>query len=195
MAPASCAGVKRRTVLIVSETDPSSGSRSVDEHRRLAREARVRCAVVTVSDTRTPETDSGGDLIRQRLHDAGHEVVRSIIVNDEPDQVAHLLDGHFADAAQAVLFTGGTGISERDRTYEAISGRLERTLPGFGEIFRMLSFAEIGAAAMLSRAVAGTHRGRLVVCMPGSPNAVRLAMDRLVVPELAHLVWELTRHR
>lgn len=180
---------------VVSDTDPETPSRSVDEHRRLARQEIIRCAVVTVSDTRTPETDSGGDLLRQRLCDGGHQVVNSVIVKDEPDQVAALLEGNFADGVHAIFLTGGTGISERDRTYEAVSGLLERTLPGFGELFRMLSFEEIGAAAMLSRAVAGTHRGRLVMCMPGSPNAVRLAMDRLVVPELAHLVWELNRHR
>lgn len=163
-------------------------------HRGLAGDAPVRCAVITVSDTRTPETDGGGDTIVAHLTEGGHTVVARTIAPDEPAAVRDLIVGDFAADARAILTTGGTGIAGRDTTYEAITGVLEKTIPGFGELFRMLSFAEVGAAAMLSRAVAGTHRGRVVIAMPGSPNAVRLAMERLVVPELRHLVWEIGRH-
>ena len=132
--------------------------------------------------------------MRDRLERAGHRIDFYRIVKDEPDQILALLD-HLANETtiQVVLFNGGTGISKRDTTYDALAGRLEKTLPGFGELFRMLSYGEIGAAAMLSRATAGTYRGRLVFSMPGSSNAVRLAMDQLIVPELEHLAWELTR--
>jgi len=154
----------------------------------------VRVAVVTASDTRTPENDTGGDLIVQRVTEAGHEVVHREIVGDDPELIGGLLDRIVETTdAQLVLVTGGTGIAPRDTTYDAIAQRLEKTMPGFGELFRMLSFEEVGAAAMLSRAVAGVYRGRVVVSMPGSPNAVRLAMDRLIVPEIAHLAWEVGR--
>jgi molybdopterin adenylyltransferase len=170
-------------------------SESTQQHREAAAErGPVACAVLTVSDTRTEETDTSGAAIRERLEAAGHRVVLYRIVKDEPEQILGLLDeivGH--TDARAVLVNGGTGIASRDTTYDAISGRLEKTLPGFGEIFRMLSYQEIGAAAMLSRAVAGVYRGRLIFSMPGSSNAVKLAMDRLIVPELEHLVWELNR--
>jgi len=154
----------------------------------------VSCAIVTVSDTRTPDSDTSGLAMRDRLERAGHRIDFYRIVKDEPDQILALLD-HLANETtiQVVLFNGGTGISKRDTTYDALAGRLEKTLPGFGELFRMLSYGEIGAAAMLSRATAGTYRGRLVFSMPGSSNAVRLAMDQLIVPELEHLAWELTR--
>lgn len=154
----------------------------------------VACAIVTVSDTRTVETDTSGKTSRERLETAGHEVVFYEITKDEPDQIAALLDRIVNETeARVVLFNGGTGIARRDTTYDALSRKLEKTLPGFGEIFRMLSYQEIGAAAMLSRATAGVYRDRLVFSMPGSSNAVKLAMDRLIVPELEHLAWELTR--
>ena len=182
----------------MSEQDargPATGpSSSADKHRDIARDQPVRVAVLTVSDSRTEANDSGGDLIRSLIHEAGHQTTTSRIVRDEPADVMALLTGDWADGAEVVLLTGGTGISNRDSTYEAVSALLEKTLPGFGELFRMLSFEEVGPAAMLSRATAGTHRGRLVFSMPGSPNAVRLAMERLIVPELPHLVWELVRH-
>ena len=163
-------------------------------HAAAAQRGPVTCAIVTVSDTRTPETDTSGAAIRERLEQAGHQVAFYRILKDEPDQIVALLD-HLVNetTTQVILFNGGTGISQRDTTYDALAGRLEKTLPGFGELFRMLSYQEIGAAAMLSRATAGTYRGRLVFSMPGSSNAVRLAMDRLIVPELEHLAWELTR--
>ncbi len=170
-------------------------SESTQQHRTAASgRGPVECAIVTVSDTRTPETDTSGAAIRERLEAAGHRVVFYRIVKDEPAQIAALLE-EIAEgtAARALLFNGGTGISHRDTTYDALAGRLEKVLPGFGELFRMLSYAEIGAAAMLSRATAGTYRGRLVFSMPGSSNAVKLAMERLIVPELEHLAWELAR--
>ena len=166
-----------------------------DRHRAHARErGPVRVAVITATDTRTAADDTGGDLIAERVIGAGHEVVHREIVRDDPAIIGDLLD-HIVNAtdAQVILVTGGTGIAPRDTTYDAIAARLEKTLPGFGELFRMLSFAEVGAAAMLSRAVAGVYKGRVVMSMPGSPNAVRLAMDRLIIPEIAHLAWEVGR--
>lgn len=170
-------------------------SEATRQHREAAAaRGPVDCAIVTVSDTRTPETDTSGAAVRERLEAAGHRVVFYRIIRDEPDQIAALLDLIIEQSsAQAVLFNGGTGIARRDTTYDALSAKLEKTLPGFGELFRMLSFGEIGAAAMLSRATAGVYRSRLVFSMPGSSNAVKLAMDRLIVPELEHLAWELAR--
>lgn len=168
-------------------------SQSVAEHRERAPE-RVGCAVVTVSDTRTAETDRSGAIMRERLSAAGHSIVAYRIVKDEPEQINAVLDELLAmDECQAILFNGGTGIARRDTTFDVISRRLEKTLDGFGELFRMLSFDEIGPAAMLSRATAGVMNGRLVISTPGSSNAVTLAMERLVVPELAHLVYEITK--
>jgi len=168
-------------------------SQSVQEHRESAPES-VGCAIVTVSDTRTPETDKSGQIMRDRLEKAGHSIVGYEIVPDEPEQIGMLLDRFCADPqVQAILFNGGTGIARRDTTYDVIAARLEKTLVGFGELFRMLSYEEIGAAAMLSRATAGVYRERLVISMPGSSNAVTLAMDKLIASELAHLVYEVTK--
>ncbi|MEX1020202.1 MAG: MogA/MoaB family molybdenum cofactor biosynthesis protein [Litorilinea sp.] len=164
-----------------------------DHRRQAANQGKISLAIVTVSDTRTPETDSSGQLIRTLLEDAGHVVVDYRIVPDEPDQVRRVLDDFTGGLAQVVLFNGGTGISRRDRTYDVISQALEKTLPGFGELFRMLSYEEVGAAAMLSRATAGVYGGCVVVSMPGSPNAVRTALEKLILPEIQHLAWELTR--
>ena len=170
-------------------------SKSTEQHREIAaRQGPVPLAIITVSDTRTRENDTGGDLIEQRAVAAGHTVVFRAIVRDEPDQIGALLDQIIAEtSARLLLFTGGTGIAPRDTTYDVISRRIEKPMPGFGELFRMLSFAEVGPAAMLSRATAGVYRGRLVFSMPGSPNAVQVAMDKLIAPELQHLVWEVAR--
>lgn len=170
-------------------------SDSTNRHRTAAAaRGPVPVAIVTVSDTRLRETDAGGDLIESRTTAAGHRVVYRAIVKDEPAEILRLLD-EIVDATEArvILFTGGTGIAARDTTYDAISGRLEKTLPGFGELFRALSFNEIGPAAMLSRATAGTYRGCFVFSMPGSPHAVQLALDKLIIPELSHLAWEVAR--
>jgi molybdenum cofactor biosynthesis protein B len=170
-------------------------SPSTEQHRAIAQKlGPIPIAVVTVSDTRTPENDTGGDLIAQRIAAAGHAVVFRAIVRDEPLQIDSLLDRIIAETtAKLMLFTGGTGIAPRDTTYDVLSRRIEKTMPGFGELFRMLSYQEVGAAAMLSRATAGTFRGRLIFSMPGSPNAVQVAMDKLIVPEIEHLAWEVAR--
>lgn len=165
-----------------------------EEHRKQAAgQGSVPIAIVTVSDTRTPETDVSGQLIRELAESAGHTIVAYRIVKDEPDQVMQTLEELATNSARLIVFNGGTGISQRDRTYDVISGALEKTLTGFGELFRMLSYQEIGAAAMLSRATAGVYRGKVVFSTPGSPNAVRLAMERLILPEIRHLAWELVR--
>jgi molybdenum cofactor biosynthesis protein B len=170
-------------------------SASTQQHKEIAaKQGPVHVAVITVSDTRTRENDTGGDLIDQRITDAGHVVVFRAIVKDEPEQIDALLDKITTDTtARLVLFTGGTGIAPRDTTYDVISRKLEKVMPGFGELFRMLSYNEVGAAAMLSRATAGVYRGRVFMSMPGSPNAVQVAMDKLILPEIEHLAWEVVR--
>jgi molybdenum cofactor biosynthesis protein B len=166
---------------------------SVVEHRAQSPQ-RVRCAVITVSDTRTPETDTGGQLVLEKLVQAGHEVIVREIIPDDPLRMQALVsDLCKRDDIDAVLLTGGTGISSRDQTFETISGLLTKPLPGYGELFRMLSYQEIGAAGMLSRAVGGLAWRTIVLTMPGSPAGVRLAMDKLIVPELGHLVREARR--
>jgi molybdopterin adenylyltransferase len=170
-----------------------SGAMSSTAHRAAA-PAAVRCFVITVSDTRTDETDTGGRAIIHLLSAAGHIVEGRRIVRDEPGEVAALVLEQAAQTlVDVVITTGGTGITRRDSTFEAVDGLLEKRLPGFGELFRMLSFQEIGPVAMLSRACAGTCRGKIVVALPGSENAVRLAMTRLLIPELGHLVAETRR--
>ena len=170
-------------------------SESSRQHREIAaKQGPVHVAIVTVSDTRTRENDTGGDLIEQRVTSAGHAVVFRTIVKDEPERIGALLDKIVDETgARLILFTGGTGIAPRDTTYDALARKLEKTMPGFGELFRMLSYSEVGAAAMLSRATAGTYRGRVVMSMPGSPNAVQVAMDKLIMPEIQHLAWEVAR--
>ena len=163
------------------------GDQSSAHHR--ADPTRVRCAVLTVSDTRTPDTDASGQRIRSLLEAAGHRVVAYAVLPDEPARVRAHVAAHVADAGvEAVIVDGGTGVAPRDTTYEAIAGLLDKRLDGFGELFRMLSFAQIGAAAMLSRALAGVAGRTVVVSLPGSTAAVELAMTRLVVPELGHMV-------
>ncbi|HEV8675280.1 MAG TPA: MogA/MoaB family molybdenum cofactor biosynthesis protein [Methylomirabilota bacterium] len=166
---------------------------SVEEHKAQAPRA-VRCVVCTISDSKTPETDTSGQLLQELLRGGGHEVVGYHLVRDEPSQVHGVIHTACANpAVQAVIFTGGTGITSRDQTFEAIEALLEKRLPGFGELFRMLSYQEIGAAAMLSRAQAGVRGGRLIFSLPGSPAACRLALERLILPELGHLVREVSR--
>ena len=164
-----------------------------DEHRARAPRS-VRVYVLTVSDTRTEETDTSGGATRELCAAAGHEIVGYRILRDEPGEVRALVQDLCArDAADAVLVNGGTGLSRRDSTYEALCGLFEKRLDGFGELFRALSFPEIGPAAMLSRAVAGVCRGVLVFATPGSTAAVRLALEKLIVPELGHAVAEARR--
>lgn len=168
-------------------------SQSVEEHREAAPDKAV-CAVITVSDTRTKETDTSGKLMIERLETAGHAIIGYEIVPDEPELIVAVLEKYTdIPECQVILFNGGTGIAQRDTTYDVISGRLEKTLPGFGELFRMLSYEEIGAAAILTRATAGIYRGRLVFSTPGSSNAVKLAMDKLIAGELSHFVYEMIK--
>ncbi len=162
---------------------------SQQEHK-AAGPAAVQVAVLTVSDTRTEATDTSGRAIRTLLEHAGHVVQRTAIVKDEPSAVTTFVTSALADGAQVVITTGGTGITSRDSTFEAIDALLEKRLDGFGELFRMLSYDDIGPAAMLSRACAGLVRGGVVIALPGSESAVRLAMTKLVVPEIGHLVQQ-----
>jgi molybdenum cofactor biosynthesis protein B len=170
-------------------------SESVERHRESAPEA-VRVAVLTISDTRTRETDTGGDVAEEILSEAGQEIVARQIVRDEVSGIrANLIDLLANPDVDAVVTTGGTGISGRDTTYEVVDRMLEKKLDGFGEIFRMLSYEEIGSAAIMSRAVAGTVGTKFIASLPGSRNAVRLAAEKLLVPELAHIVFELRKNQ
>jgi molybdenum cofactor biosynthesis protein B len=170
-------------------------SESVHKHRESAPD-HVRVAVLTISDTRTPETDTGGDAAEEIMRDAGHEVVERDIVGDEASIIrTRLVDLLARPDVDAIITTGGTGISARDTTYEVVDRMLEKKLDGFGEIFRMLSYEEIGAAAVLSRCVAGSVGTKFVVCLPGSRNAVRLAAEKLLAPEISHVVFELRKHQ
>ena len=165
-------------------------SESVQEHRNSAPQG-LRIAVMTVSDTRTMETDTSGALIVALLEAAGHTVIERMIVPDEPDRMTPILsDWSSRDDLHAVLITGGTGISPRDQTFETVSTLLTKPLPGYGELFRMLSYAEIGSATILSRAVGGLMNRLVVLVMPGSRAAVSLAMTKIILPELQHLVGE-----
>lgn len=165
---------------------------SSDAHRAAAEGLAVTVGIVTVSDTRTTESDVNGAYLRAHIAAAGATVGGYRLVRDEPDEVRAAVEELVADC-RIVLVNGGTGITERDNTFDTLTGMLEKTLPGFGELFRMLSFEQVGAAAMLSRATAGTFRGSVVVSTPGSPKAVALAWERLLEPELAHLAWEVGR--
>ena len=168
---------------------------SVHKHRESAPD-RVRVAILTISDTRTPETDTGGDTADELLRGAGHEIAQRAIVRDEASSIrTKIVDLLARSDVDAVITTGGTGISARDTTYEVVEGMLEKRLDGFGEIFRMLSYEEIGAAAVLSRCVAGVVGTKFIASLPGSRNAVRLAVEKLLVPELAHVVFELRKHQ
>ncbi len=163
------------------------------EHKAHA-DVHVSCGVITVSDTRTKETDKSGQLILEMLQAAGHPVTGYHIIKDEPTQIRPLLAALLADSnIQAVIINGGTGISRRDVTFDAIHGMLEKHLPGFGELFRLLSYEDIGSAALLSRAAAGIAQGKVVFSLPGSSGAVRLGMEKLILPEMPHIVFELNK--
>jgi molybdopterin adenylyltransferase len=163
------------------------------EHKHHAPKS-VGCMVVTCSDTRTPETDTSGQLIQKLLKEQGHTVAAYHVVKDEPAQITQrIAEGTANDAVQAIIINGGTGISRRDSTFEAVDALLEKRLDGFGEVFRYLTYQEIGSPAIMSRATAGIIKGRVLFSTPGSENAVRLAMEKLILPELGHLVKELTK--
>jgi molybdopterin adenylyltransferase len=170
-------------------------SEAVHKHRESAPET-VRVAIVTISDTRTPETDTGGDVAQELLEGAGQEVVERRIVRDEVAGIRNdLVDLLARSDVDAVITTGGTGISARDTTYEVVDRMIEKRLDGFGEVFRMLSYEEIGSATIMSRALAGSVGSKFLASLPGSRNAVRLAVEKLLVPELAHVVFELRKHQ
>ncbi len=174
-------------------SDPGAADRVPQEHKATAPRA-IGCFVLTISDSKTPETDTSGALIRERLTGAGHTVVGHAIVRDEPTEVAAVIRKGCGDpAVEAFILTGGTGVTSRDSTFEAVEALLDKRLTGFGELFRMLSYAQVGAAAMLSRAQGGVVQGRALFSLPGSPNACRLALDKLILPELGHVLREVRR--
>jgi molybdenum cofactor biosynthesis protein B len=160
------------------------------EHKQQAPPS-VRCFVITVSDTRTDDTDTGGRAAVRLLESAGHHVAGKVIVKDNATLVRSVLERQLANQdIDVIVTTGGTGISSRDATFDVVSAMLEKRLEGFGELFRMLSYQDIGAAAMMSRATAGLAAGHIIVCLPGSEAAVRLAIEKLLLPEIGHLVQQ-----
>ena len=176
----------------MSEPKPSHPG----HHHRAAAVAQVPTAIVCVSDTRTLETDAGGRRIAELLAAAGHPVTSREVVRDEPDAIRGALERLLRDpGVRAVIFTGGTGVAPRDVTPETLEPRLERLIPGFGELFRMLSWHDVGSAALLSRALAGIAAGRVVFALPGSRAAVELAVEKLILPELGHLAAEAVKTR
>jgi molybdenum cofactor biosynthesis protein B len=164
---------------------------SVEEHKAKGKRS-INCFVVTVSDTRDESTDQSGQLIKSLLAGEQHQLAGYRIVKDEPAQIEALLREALAyEPVEAIIVNGGTGISPRDGTYEVIAGLLEKRLDGFGEIFRYLSYQDIGSAALMSRAVAGSAQGKVLISLPGSMGAVSLAMEKLILPELRHMVSQL----
>ena len=164
---------------------------SVHEHKEKGKK-RIRCFVITVSDTRDEMTDTSGDTIKRFLTDEGHQVTGYQIVKDEPAEIESLLNQALSKGdVDAVLVNGGTGIAPRDGTYEVVSRFLEKKLDGFGEVFRYLSYLDIGSAAIMSRAAAGSARGKILISLPGSKGAVTLAMEKLILPEIRHMVSQL----
>jgi len=171
-----------------------AGARATHREHKAHAPQQVQCVVITCSDTRTPETDGSGKLIMHLLKDHGHAVAGYYVTKDEPAQVRKLIEDAVRDeAVQAILINGGTGISRRDSTFEAVDGLLEKRLDGFGELFRYLSYKDIGPSAIMSRASAGVYRGRIVISTPGSEAAVRLAMKKLILPELGHMIEQLSK--
>ncbi len=169
------------------------GSHSAHEHKSQAPRS-IGCMVITCSDTRTPETDASGRLIQRLLTEQGHTIAAYHLLKDEPGQItSRIAEGLVDEGVQAIIINGGTGISRRDSTFEAVDALLEKRLDGFGEVFRYLTYQEIGSPAIMSRATAGIINGRVLFSTPGSEHAVRLAMEKLILPELGHLVKELTK--
>ena len=181
-----------------NSADNSAGhkpSHHKHHHRQSAPEA-VPAMIVTVSDTRTLETDTGGSLVAEMLGEVNQPVVARRIVPDEPEAIRNALAEAIAEGtSRAIIFTGGTGVAPRDVTPDTVEPVLDRVIPGFGELFRMLSYEDIGSAALLSRAIAGLKDGKVVFVIPGSRGAVRLAMEKLIVPELGHLAGEAIKTR
>ncbi len=168
---------------------------SAEEHRQRGSERvdALACAIITVSDTRSLETDESGKEIARQLEKAGHQVVERTVVPDDPPRIGLVLGHWLKSAVHAIILNGGTGIARRDGTVEVVRQALDRELEGFGELFRMLSFEQVGAAAMLSRALGGIAQGKVVFALPGSRKAVALALEKLIVPELRHIVYEVSK--
>jgi molybdopterin adenylyltransferase len=164
------------------------------ESHQAAGPKSVSVAIVTISDTRTLENDSSGHYLGQELRQAGHTVLERVIVKDDPEQIKKTLEHLLKSKAQVVITSGGTGITGRDNTVPIVESLIVKPMPGFGELFRMLSYQEVGAAAMLSRAVGGLAKGALLFALPGSSNAVKTAWEKLLKDELGHLVFEMVRH-
>jgi len=176
--------------MLLSDTKSKSPADRGHHHRQAA-PSKVPTAIVTVSDSRTLETDTGGALVEEMLATAGQSATGRRIVPDEPEAIrAALLEAIGDSESRAVIFTGGTGVAARDVTPDVLAPEFDRLIPGFGELFRMLSYEEIGSAALLSRATAGLKQGKIVFVIPGSRGAVRLAMEKLILPELGHLAGE-----
>jgi molybdenum cofactor biosynthesis protein B len=172
----------------IEEIREMTSASSERHHRAAADRGPVLIAVVTVSDSRTEETDTNGRWLRDAIVEAGHQSAGYRVIRDEPDLVAAALE-EMAGGARVIVFNGGTGIAPRDTTYDVLARMIEKPLPGFGELFRMLSWEQVGAAAMLSRATAGVYHGRVVFSVPGSPAAVKLAWEKLIAPEIEHVAW------
>ena len=165
-----------------------------EQHQHAAKNITAQCAVITLSDTRTRDTDTSGQLIQRLLTEAGHQVAAYHLIKDDPTELESLLlDVSSSDAIDTILTNGGTGIARRDQTINVIEKMIDQPLPGFGELFRMRSWEQIGAAAMLSRATAGITRGKPIFAMPGSSKAVDLAMSELILPQLKHILYELRK--
>lgn len=164
-----------------------------EEHKTHAPHS-VTCVVITCSDTRTSQTDTSGQLMMRLLKEHGHDLAGYHVIKDDPTQIRNLIEEAAAsDAVHAILVNGGTGISKRDSTFEAVDDMLEKRLVGFGEIFRYLTYKDIGSAAIMTRATAGVFRGRIIFSTPGSEGAVRLAMESLILPELGHIIQQLNK--
>lgn len=164
------------------------------ESHHSAAPKQVKVAIVTISDTRTFENDTSGQYIEQALKQAGHEVLERLIIKDDPEQIRSTLQRLIKSEVQVVITSGGTGITGRDNTVPIVESLINKPMPGFGELFRMLSYQEVGAAAMLSRAVGGLANGAVVFALPGSSNAVKTAWEKLLKDELGHVVFEMLRH-
>ena len=164
-----------------------------EHHHHGHAETAVGCGVVTCSDTRTSTTDEGGPLAQRLLKEAGHSLLGSELVKDDAKAIEHSLEHGLEHGARCIIFTGGTGIGRRDVTVQTLEAKFDKRLEGFGELFRSLSFHQVGSAAWLSNATAGVVKGALVFALPGSPKAVELALKQLIIPELAHAVREMLR--
>lgn len=166
---------------------------SHQEHKHKAPQ-NIKCAVLTISDTRTEQDDESGKLIRQKLNQEDHQVLSYSILKDDADSIRSAVSELLEQTEiQVIITTGGTGVSQRDVTVETVSPILDKELDGFGELFRQLSFQEIGTASIMSRAIAGVVGGKVILCLPGSVGAVTTAMDKIILPEIGHMVWEATR--